>query len=97
MINYYYRFIPHAPQLLTTLCDAFGDQTRAKKLEWNNDCDKDCELAFASAKDALPNAVKLDFLSPVVPLISTKDASNVAVGAVLLWQFLCKQHLMIVK
>ena len=81
MINYYYRFIQHVAQLLTPLCDALGDQTRAKNLEWNNDC----ELAFTSAKDALPNAPTLDFPSPVVPLILITDASNAAVGIALLW------------
>ena len=78
MINFYYRFIPHYPQVLQPLHTLLTHTHAKSELQWS-EC---CVSAINAAKKALAQARLLFHPIPDAPTAMT-DALDVAVGAVL--------------
>ena len=77
MVNFYHRFIPAAARIMQPLFTAIAD--KPKTLLWNPAMVK----AFQDAKTALANATMLTHPRSNAPTSLTVDASELAVGAVL--------------
>ena len=80
LVNFYYRFLPHAADLLRPLNELLTCPiTSTKAVTWT----EEAQTAFRAAKEALASATLLSHLHPTAPLAIISDASDVAIGAVL--------------
>ena len=83
MINFYHCFISSAAKIVSPLFSALSGNDKAlKPLIWTDDMLK----AFFGAKEALAEAVLFTHPYKGAPTALTMDASDEAVGAVLLQQ-----------
>lgn len=84
MINYYHRFIPGLARILIPLYDHLTAITKTNKgKNFDFPWPPSCQETFLKAKDALTNAVLLNFPKQDAPICICSDASNTDVGAVL--------------
>jgi len=79
MLNFCRKFIPNLSALTAPLSTlATGPKKQA--IKWSNQADH----AFESIRNTLSSITSLHFPDPTLPLTLTTDASNIAVGAVLM-------------
>ena len=81
MVNFYRKFIPNGASILQPLNDLLKCPKKGKmtKINWSSQS----QTAFDQVKQALCNAICLEFPNPNAQLSLTVDASNTAVGGVL--------------
>jgi len=79
MINFCRRFIPHISDILAPLT-VLSSGPKRSEITWTTES----EQAFCRAKDALQKIKSLHFPDHNLPLTLTTDASNTAIGAVLM-------------
>ena len=78
--NFYRRFIKDFSKLAKPLTDTTAEQFKGKNWRWSELCEK----AFEALKQRFTTAPVLRHYDPTLPIIVETDASDFAIGAVLL-------------
>jgi len=79
MLSYCRKFIPNLSAFTCTL-SALATGPKKQSVRWNSQADK----AFDTVRNIISNITCLNFPDPTLPITLTTDASNNAIGAVLL-------------